>query len=872
MAWLRSEAAEGTAEDPLARARFLWFRLRDPATDQIPRDIGIWELRFVQRMGKRRAATQGPLTPAWKHRGPYNVGGRTRALALDVTNPEVILAGGVSGGMWKSTDGGRSWRKTTAANQLHSVSCIAQNRAPGRGHIWYYGTGEAYPRGGTAAHPNFSDAYYRGDGIFKSTDGGDSWSLLPATVSATPEAEDAFDYVFGLETFGDDGLLAATSNGLFRSTDGGASWEHVLHFGSAYRSTEIASTPAGIFYATIGGIGPHNGVYRSADGATWERICPPEWPDTTQRTAIGIAPSNENVVYFFSFLRGLKTRLWKYEHHRGWTDLTANLPWQGEMITYNGHMMIVRVKPDDENVLFLGTVGLYRSVDGGQSFHVIGAYSDFHVDQHAIVFHPSNPRVIYVGNDGGVFRTDDNLAPPTLDPRSGEAHIPWQSLNNGYLTTQFYSVAVDRGTPGSETVIGGTQDNAFLYTTSADPRQAWELIFGGAMDGGYTAIADGGNYFYATQAGSFAVWRFDFPDGRLRWTNVTPARASGATLWMPPFTLDAYDQRIMYLPWRDQLWRNSDLTAIPYVFPPTPTEVNWERLEKVSDGHITALAMSPAAPRRLYYATFSWTPGAKLFRLDNPHLGQPEPEEITGSNFPYFPYCPAIGCIAVDPRDARRLLVTFPNYRVISIYASEDGGGSWLPVAGNLEENADGSGSGPSVRWLSMLYVQDQLICFAGTSVGLFSTTKLDGMNTVWVQEGAEPIGNVVVDMVDVRQLDGLIAVGTHGNGVYTTYLKELPSRAEQGGPEPLHFMLLPAWPNPFRQSTTVRFTLSRSAQVKLEVVNPLGQHVATLFAQNTEPGEHCVHWTAPGLSTGLYLVRMHSEGWTSQEKVLLLR
>lgn len=871
MAWLQGEAAEGTREDPLARARYQWFLLRDPATNEIPKDIGIWELRFIQSLAKRATGASGPVTSNWVHRGPHNVGGRTRALAVDVGNPEVILAGGVSGGMWKSTDGGRSWRKTTAPHQLHSVSCIVQNRAPGQRHIWYYGTGESYPRGGTAAHPNFSDAFYRGDGIYKSTDGGDSWSLLPSTVSATPEAEDAFDYVFGLETFGQDGVLAATSNGLFRSTDGGTSWERVLYFGPAYRSTEIAATPSGVLYATIGGIGPDNGVYRSTDGLRWDRICPPQWPDTTQRTSIGIAPSNENVVYFFSFLFGSKTRLWKYEHGRGWTDLTANLPWQGEMITYDGHMMIIRVKPDDENVLFVGTVGLYRSTDGGQSFELIGAYSDFHVDQHAIVFHPSNPRVMFVGNDGGVFKTEDDLAGPTLDPKSGERHIAWQSLNNGYLTTQFYSVAVDHGTSGSETILGGTQDNAFLYTNSSDARAPWAVIFGGAMDGGYTAITDGGSYFYGTQAGSFAVWRFDFPNGQLRWTNVTPTRARGGTLWMPPFILDPHDQKIMYLPWQDQLWRNSNLTAIPYVFPPAPTEVNWERLENVSGGAITALGMSPGQPRRLYYATFSWTPGAKLFRLDDPHVGQPQPEEITASNFPYYPYCPAIGCIAVDPRDARRLLVAFPNYRVISIYASEDGGSSWLPVAGNLEENPDGTGSGPSVRWISILYVQDQPVYFAGTSVGLFSTTKLDGMSTVWEQEAAEVIGNVVVDMIDVRQSDGFIAVGTHGNGVYSTYLTELPSAVAGRARQPQHFALLPATPNPFRGSTCLTFTLSRAGQVRIQVVNPLGQLVATLCDQPLQPGAHRLQWAPQGLAAGVYLVRVQSEGLTAQQKVLLL-
>lgn len=865
-------ASEGTSEDPLARARFEWLRLRDPATGKIPDDIRRKELAFVQRLRQQTSSQHLPVVKEWQCRGPINIGGRTKALAIDATDENTLLAGGTSGGMWKSTDGGNSWRKTTAPDQLHSVSCIAQNRWPGKEPIWYYGTGESYPTGGTAAYPNLSNAFYRGDGIFKSADGGESWVLLPSTVSGTPQSEDPFDYVFSLATFSEDGVFAATANGLFKSMDGGASWEHVLSLGEHYRSTEIARTDSGNFYVTIGGIGPDNGVYFSDNGVDWQHISPPDWPDTTQRTAIGIAPSNENIVYFFSCLYEPKTQLWKYERGVGWTDLTKNLPNAGGLITYGGHMMIVKVKPDDPNVLFLGTVGLYRSTDGGKTFESIGAYSDFHVDQHAIVFLPSDPKVMIVGNDGGLFKTNDNMAEPAFDHSSGEYHIQWESLNNGYITTQFYSIAIDHGTPGDETILGGTQDNAWLYTRSADPEVSWDAIFRGSLDGGFTAITDGGDYFYTSQAGSFAMWRFDFPEGQLRWTKINPTQTTGGSLWLPPFVLDPHDQKIMYLPWRDQLWRNSDLTGIPYVFPPTPTDVNWERLENVGGNYITALGMSEAEPRRLYYATHSWMQGGHLFKLDQPHTGQPFPVEITGSNFPYYPYSPSIGCIAVDLRDANKLLVAFTNYGVISIYASENGGSSWTPVAGNLEEFPDGSSSGPSVRWLSILYVQDRPIYFAGTSVGLFSTTRLDGMNTVWVQEGATTIGNVVVDMVDVRQTDGLVVVGTHGNGVYTATVTEFPTLVQGRSRPPESFALLPAYPNPFNAATTIPFRLPRSGQTELRVYNLRGVEVAKPLDASLPAGEHKVEWQAGASASGVYFVVLRFDHLVRVRKVILQR
>ncbi len=110
---IRFQASEGTEEDPLARKRYEWFRLRDPALNEIPKSIGISELNFVKKLAKTTNSNNHAVTGEWIARGPYNIGGRSKALALDVKDENTLFAGGVSGGMWKSTDGGQSWRKTT---------------------------------------------------------------------------------------------------------------------------------------------------------------------------------------------------------------------------------------------------------------------------------------------------------------------------------------------------------------------------------------------------------------------------------------------------------------------------------------------------------------------------------------------------------------------------------------------------------------------------------------------------------------------------------------------------------------------------------------------------------------------------------------
>ena len=772
----RPAASEGVEEDPYARTEWRWLQLRDPSTDTVPSDIGTREAAFAARLAQDAEGFGQPLAQEWQSRGPFNIGGRTKALAIDVLDEDVLLAGGVSSGMWKSADGGASWRKTTSANQLHSVSCLAQNTASGREHIWYYGTGEGWPntRGGSAAGPLGSNAFYRGDGIFKSTDGGESWTQLASTASGDPTQTLPFSFVSSLATFGTDGVYAATSSGLYRSVDGGGTWSHVLDFGSAYPSTEVAIAPGGTVYATIGGDGPANGVYRSNDGITWQNITPSGWPAKTIRTVIGVVPSNPDRVFFFTAENeptNLKTHLYRYTGAGGWTDLRANLPWGGDMTTYGGNMLVFKVKPDDENTMFLGSTGLFRSMDGGGSFELIGGGTAFHVDQHALVFYPSNPKRMIAGNDGGLFKTSDNTAPSSVDPTSGEKHIPWQSLNNGYLTTQFYTVAVDHGTPGSHLISGGMQDNGCQITDSSDPKGAWQLLVWG--DGGFSTINSGGQYHYTSNSATLFVLQHTFPGGQHEWTEVTPTGARMG-LWLAPFILDPHDTRIMYLPAGPDLWRNSDLSQIPHKFPPVPTDVNWTRLTNatVTNNAISAIAMSEASPRRLYYGTGFYI-GWGLYRIDDPHLWQPTPVTLSTAGLPLGAY---VGCIAVDPRDVNKLIVVFPNYGVVSVFASEDGGQSWTPVAGNLEDRPDGSGDGPSVRWVSILYVQGRPVYFAGTSVGLFSTTELDGPRTYWVQEGGATIGSLVVDMIDVRHSDGYVAVGTHGNGIYTTTVTSLPA------------------------------------------------------------------------------------------------
>ena len=442
-----------------------------------------------------------------------------------------------------------------------------------------------------------------------------------------------------------------------------------------------------------------------------------------------------------------------YEHGNGWENRTSGL--LSNVETYSSYCLVIRVKPDNEDVVFLGNVRCQRSTDGFRDSANVSTQmgSGQHADQHEYIFFPSDPDAMLAGHDGGVSITRNNIA----------NRISWQSLNNGYVTTQFYSIAIDPVLEGSQTIIGGTQDNGTWFLNSDENFADWRKIYG--ADGGYSAISDSGTDFYTSyQNGRIFRSKFSENGTRQGWTRIDPEGGS-SYLFIHPYTLDLADSRIMYLPEGRNLWRNSNLTEIELDNKSSKKTTNWEKLENAqlpgNSGIISAVSTSRRNPaHRLYYGTSR----GEVYRVDEAHGEAPESQNITGEDFPTS----YVNSIVVDPYDADKVLVAISSYNVHSLFYTVDGGETWEPVGGNLEEQANGRGNGPSVSWVAILPVENTRMYFAGTTTGLYSTTFLNGMETEWLQEGAGTIGNVVVDMVAARESDGFVAVGTHGRGIYS--------------------------------------------------------------------------------------------------------
>ncbi len=898
-------------EDLSARREHEWLLLHDPNTGEIPRGIQQREIAFSSSIPTKeewmtsvyRATKQLPTVQSqtWTQLGPSNVGGRTRALGIDIDNSNTIIAGGVSGGLWRTVDAGRSWRKVTANWLLHSVSCIVQDPREGKRNIWYAGTGEFI---GNSAGIN-------GDGIFKSIDGGITWRPLASTIGNRPDVFESFwDFVHEVAVdptnTQQDEVYAATYGCIFRSLNGGESWTRVLGDSipqSSYSAySEIIITPQGVKYAYLSTGGRNPGVWRSTDGVNWTNITPTGFPVNTQSMVMTFAPSNPNIVYILgstpnggltvSYAGSTESNsLWRYQYQSGngagsggaWSNLSSNMPNTPNRsdltyISQGGYNITVRVKPDDPNTVLIGGVWSFRSTDGFTTPNSVSqatTYSqptdpgnrrmrDTWADNHIFQFGANNPNVMYVGNDGGVWRTNNV---------SARDSIIYDSMNNGYFTTQFYTIAVDKSTPNDRTVVGGLQDNGTLMSVSG--ARNFIRPFGG--DGAYCAIG-AQKQFYVMSSQQGNIYRLNLDPSGLSlqsWAFLRPAVSTNATFrFIHPFALDANDTKVFYLPYGNQLWRHNDITSIP-TQTNAPTTAGWNRIAFLP---FTATILSVASSTTPANVVYFGTTGGRIWRVDNANTANPVVREVTGSNFPRNASGANIGsinCIAVDSRDANRVLAVFSNYGIRSLFYSSNGGTSWVSVGGNLEQNLDGTGNGPGVRWASIVNTPNGQIFLVATTTGVYSTTRLQdddgtGGKTLWVREGASSIGQVPCHMIDARESDGFVAVGTHGNGVFTTTLSY--DRANQAQTDFLNPILRPISPNPANYLATVNFYLPRRGTVTLRLFDLQGREVLNPVRGEYPSGENYVDINVAGIAQGFYTYRLEVDGMALTQSLIVVK
>lgn len=866
-------------ENPALRAAWEHRLLADPATGEIPLGIHFLELQFAKSM-PHGVSDRGGVD--WVSRGPWNVGGRTRGLAIDITNENRILAGGVAGGIWLSEDGGQSWQRRTPLNAHPGCVSIAQDTRPGKTNIWYYLSGEAY---GTSASAD--GAFYLGDGLFKSTDNGLNWAPVASTANGN-----GVDFTTFFQTgwrvvvnpaadTSINELYIATVGAVYKSTNGGVSWTAVRGGSlSAYSYfTDIVATPGGVLYATLSSDGPGKGIWRSTNGTNWINITPSNFPQTYNRIVIGVNPNDENEVWFLSETPGSGFKntyldtdnwssLWRYRYLSdngsgsggSWEDRSAHLPSKGTQFDrfacQGGYDLVVKVQPVTNHV-FIGGTCLYRSTDGfasGNNTTQIGGYKigtelpffelypNHHPDLHDVWFLPSKPDVMITASDGGLHRTENCNAP----------FVEWATLNRGYQTSQFYTAIIEQTIPGDNTIIGGLQDNGNFFTNTSDPTTKWVQTVNG--DGAYGAILDG-KKGYVLSINSGRVVKCDIDENGVvkkfqRMDPIGPRKSDYD--FINPLAIDPTDQNVLYVPAGRALYRQDRLDLIPLNNEWDSISQGWTRFPDTvlaSEGVISAIAVSHKNPsHRVYLGTST----NRLFRIDNANTGSPQKVSLSRP----FGSSANIKCIAVDPDNADNVMVAYSNYGVYSIYASENAGQTWRKVAGTLEQNISGSGTGPSVRWISILPLPNgKRKYFAGTSIGLFSAdtliTHTSTTRTLWSQEGAGVIGNSVVDHLAIRPVDGLVVAATHSIGMFSanfTTFTATEAPQEAAGAK--------VYPNPARNRVRFEVPDHPDEKFKISIYTAEGRFIRETNATSGSSVD------LTGMSPGVYCYRLQGSGW----------
>jgi len=461
---LNEASAQGYAEY-MSRIR------RNPVTGKVEEADVIAAREQLQRMAKNSSSS---LSLQWTEMGPNDMGGRTRSLLFDKDNPSKMWAGSVTGGIFHSPNGGRSW--IPVDDQMENL--VVTDLAQGADGAIYASTGE-----NSYLFVNTLD----GAGIFKSTDGGLTFSQLASTdPSQNPNEGWTEVGKIACDPTNANRIYAASSDGLKISNDGGTSWTTEISSGTGQ---DIVVTKSGAVWAKVG-----QRIWKSTDGSagSFNEITQAGGNTatsigrTTDRMKIAVSPSDENYVYVLVTTGRVFDRVYQSTDGGTTWSVIGSRSALLSMVDQSPFAVMIGVDPKDKERIIVGGLTMWEwSKDNGW-FQIASQNSGstnfyVHVDLHEIQWHPTDSNTIYVGNDGGIFKsTNDGFS--------------WTEENKGYATIQFYKMAV-----GFDGVItGGTQDNG---TIKIDPNstlpkggertigitQPDGSVFDG--DGGYTAIS-----------------------------------------------------------------------------------------------------------------------------------------------------------------------------------------------------------------------------------------------------------------------------------------------------------------------------------------------------------------------------------------------
>ncbi len=722
--------ASGSAEvgeNPMGRHEWFMFQRSYPLP-YIPAGIRQEAIRESKRVegqlaaAATRASGKGVAAAAerakWENIGPSNIAGRVRAVIVHPTAPNTIFIGAATGGVWKYEGDPSLWVTTFDTNSALSIGSLAFD--PSNPDVIYAGTGEVM--NGRTSLFNFTPAYF-GDGIFKSTDGGATWKNVGLRALGT------ISDIYVMKS--DPQIVLASSaqggGGLYRSTNGGDTW--TLTTGGDY--------PGGLTFSIEVDqqdeqnvlVSSNNRIYYSSDGGLTFTRSEGFSPSNGVRTEIAIAPSDPSRVYaLVARYTGTESPDIAEAHisNDGGKTFARVYTFPSDFFNSQGHYNnCIAVHPTIKDIALFGGIDIYRTVNGGGNFsNTTLSYrgGNVHPDQHTLGFDPTNPNRVYLGNDGGVYVSND-------------AGNNWARISEGLPITQFYEIGIDQSRDFR--VYGGTQDNNSLGTFGTlGWSQDWLVLAGGD---GFHAVVDPSNpdlVYVESQYGR--LFRVDV-------SNPSSPRARYLTSTMDNAQSSNYDPGAWSTPTAISELNGALYSGRLYLWQSFNRGNSWDRLDPGNVSKMSTVAtgavnegdlMIGTATGELYFSTnggADWTRGDSSNSVPNRYVSE----------------------ILYDPVDGNRV------YVVVSgtgggghVFRSDDRGRTFTNVSQTL----------PDIPTSGFAIDPDNTeILFAGNDIGVY--VSLDG-GELWL-----PFNNgfpyVPVTDLEIHREKRTLIAGTHGRSVF---------------------------------------------------------------------------------------------------------
>ncbi len=696
----------------------------DCKTGTVPRRTLLKSSSSLKIIEQENASRNSSMNLSWHERGPNNVGGRTRAILVDQSDPtgKTVFAAGVSGGLWKTTNitsTDPSWQNVDDFFGSLSICTIAQD--PSNHSVLYFGTGEGY----------FENDAVPGMGIWKSTNGGATWTHLTGTNN------DDFMYVQKIELTPDGSVFATTFHGVQRSTNGGQTWVKVLGSNvggaSSEKANDLEIASDGTIYVSMG-LFEQDGIYKSSNnGASWTKLSSGLPSNGYSRIELALATSNETRLYALFEDANSKACQGIYKSSNSgstWVPVTnpSALGMSNFARSQAWYNLTVEVDPTNEEHVYIGGIDLLKTSNGGMTWTQVsqwgglGGIQYVHADQHCLSFIDGNK--LLIGNDGGIYYTSNaSSSMPVFYPK-----------NKGYKVTQFYA-ATAHPNSGSNYFVAGAQDNGTQKFAQAGLNETTEISGG---DGARCYIDKDNpnvqitsyvfnNYFLSTNGG--ASFSFVNINDFGLFANATDYDHTANKLY-------GASEPGKIIRWNDPATGGSSYSNIT--------------LNGINGDQVTFIKVSPNVANRIYVGT----DGGDVYSVDQVHTGTSKTALKIRDDIDGY-----VSSIDVLPSDENTILVSYSNYNHNNIYLTQNAGTIWNSIEGNL----------PNIPVRDVIFnPEDSDKAIIATELGVWITDDLNGASTYWIPNNTG-LAQVRVDDLFYRESDKLLLAATHGRGLFTS-------------------------------------------------------------------------------------------------------